>query len=150
VVLAQLERDIRFVFCAERSQAASIERLAISLRERVANPVEVVQPNSLIAFTEWIANAHCVLSMESGGAHLATALNKRAVMIVGGGHIGYFAPWKRSNRQEWVHLRLDCFGCDWLCNQPYVRCIHDIPAAKVGEAIRRVWTSSAEEVVAAT
>jgi ADP-heptose:LPS heptosyltransferase len=136
VAEAELGKEIRIVICGEKSQEAFLERLGSSLRLKVQNRVEVVLPGTLTEFTEWIARASCVLSMESAGAHLAAALDKRAVLILGGGHFGYFAPWVRSARQRWVFHRMPCYGCDWQCCQPYIQCIHDISATEVAAALR--------------
>lgn len=144
LIAAALPDSIPFVICGEDRQTDALMALASEIRSRLQNPVQLAQPVGLVEFVECVARARSVCSMDSAAAHIATALDHSGVFILGGGHMGHFAPWKRSIRQEWLHLRLDCFGCDWQCNQPYVRCIHDIPATTLGAAIRRVWTSSGE------
>src|SRR5207302_9318528 len=106
--------------------------------------IEVLQSAGLAGFADRVARARCIFSMDSAAAHIATALDKPGVFILGGGHFGYFAPWARSARQRWVFNRMNCYGCDWQCRHAYVKCIHDIPAESVATALRQVWSLAAE------
>ena len=85
--------------------------------------------------TERLRTALCgsrlVLSAETGTAHMATALDAPLVAFLGGGHIGWFAPWARSRRQHWVTEPVACQGCSWYCHRPSVECLTGIPVGRV-------------------
>jgi len=139
---AQLPPAARVIVCGEISRSNALNSLAAMLRNAMGNVVEVVQPPDLISFLQWIAGARCVLAMESAAAHVATALDKPGVFILGGGHFGYFAPWQRSHRQRWLYNPLECFGCKWECRQPYVQCIADLPSDLIGKELKEIWNLS--------
>lgn len=105
-------------------RAEDIRALADRLRAAKAAP-EVTAHTGLTpaAFVERIASAHAVVTVESAAAHLATALDKPAVVLMGGGHFGQFGPWGDGVRQHWVHEPLPCRGCGWRCTQPSVQCL---------------------------
>src|SRR5204862_3297533 len=81
------------------SAATELARLAEALRARAPGPVELAAGDSFGEFVARLARAGAVLAAESGPGHLATALDKRAVIAVGGGLHGLCAPWRRSARQ---------------------------------------------------
>jgi len=92
-----------------------------------------------------IAGARLVVGSETGGLHIAAALAKPSVCILGGGHYGRYVPY----RTETPDARplpvaaahpMPCFGCDWACiykvppDQPKP-CIAGISAEAVWQAI---------------
>jgi ADP-heptose:LPS heptosyltransferase len=98
--------------------------------------VEVLVCHTLAELLRALASSEVLLAAETGPAHLATAMDKPVVGVIGGGHFGWFAPWIRSGRQQWVAERLDCFGCDWRCKYNEPRCIEGIPIRKIGDALK--------------
>ena len=73
-----------------------------------------------------VSMATAVLCMDSSTAHMAGALSRPAVVILGGGHPGIFAPWGADRRFRWVQHRLPCYGCNWVCVFDKPICIRDI------------------------
>lgn len=120
-----------------RSRTTDLERLAARLRSE-ANHAEVAVATDLPLpeFVRRIGHSRGVITVESAAAHLATALDKPAVVVTGGGHFGRFAPWGDGVIQHWVTHSLDCFGCDWHCRHPQVRCLTELPAVAVADALR--------------
>jgi ADP-heptose:LPS heptosyltransferase len=88
-------------------------------------------PDSLSSYIEMIANAYAVLTVDTATAHIATALDKPTVVLLGGGHFDSFGPWFRSSKQTWVYNKLPCYGCEWFCTRDYVECIQDIQAKEI-------------------
>ena len=142
VVLAGLPPTIPLVICGEAAVAAALDQFAALIRPRLPNPVRVVSNVGLLEFVKMVAGACGVISMDSAAAHIATALDRKGVFILGGGHYGVFAPWARSERQQWLNVPLPCYGCNWNCNQPYIRCIQDVTPASVAQALRQVWNQT--------
>ena len=90
-----------------------------------------------------ISLAQAVLCMETSHAHMAGAVGTPAVVILGGGHHSYFAPWGESPTFRWLTNRLPCFGCNWVCSQPRPICIQDIPPAVIARNLAEVLQLSA-------
>ncbi len=93
---------------------------------------------SLDGLIDAVAASRLVLSVETATAHLAAALDRPLVALLGGGHFNWFAPWQRSPRQRWVTNRVPCFGCNWLCVQSEPVCFTQIPPKAVEEAMEQV------------
>lgn len=101
--------------------------------------VEILATPSLALFLTAIAEAGAVLTMETGTAHIATALDKPTVVLIGGGNYGNVAPWSRSEKQHWVTHRMECFGCHFHCIYPEPYCLRKIPSKDIAEALLAVW-----------
>jgi ADP-heptose:LPS heptosyltransferase len=129
------------VFCGPSRNRDKLEIFRAALG-RIDVATELAMPDTITEATEIIAGAGAVLAMESGPAHIATALDKRAVLILGGGHYGYFAPWGNPLRQKWVRHPLACYNCGWHCPFPSTECITRIPAAEVATAFQQIMKSS--------
>lgn len=116
-------------------QEKRFAELAAWLVERGVEGVRVV----VCGTTEDLRNAlrlsRLVLSAETGTAHMATALDAPLVAFLGGGHIGWFAPWSRGERQRWVTHAVSCQGCLWSCSQPTPICLTGIAEERACEAI---------------
>ena len=116
---------------------SELEQFATDLRATGADAI-VTSDAPPLEFARHVAHARRVLTVESAAAHLAVALDKPAMIVLGGGHYGWFAPWGGSSRQRWVHHPLDCYGCNWQCRRPRVECLLDLPATAVAQSIREV------------
>jgi hypothetical protein len=140
IALAKLPPHAEVRICGEESVKGELENLAASITRRSGhNNVRLVCPGSVLGLAEEIAASQCVLTMESAGAHLATALDKPAVIILGGGHFGLFSPWQNSARQRWLWRETDCYNCDWECRHSRPLCITGIPAERIGACIHELW-----------
>ena len=138
---AGLPADTRIVVCAEPVRRGDMESLARSLRTATPHTIELVHPSGLVPFVELVGQARLVIAMESAAAHISAAMDKLAVSVIGGGHYGFFAPWVKSHRQAWLHLPMDCYGCDWQCRYEQARCITNIPPAELASAVACRWNS---------
>ena len=113
-------------------------RLAEYGRELAGFPVSVVTPADVPQFAALLADAAWVLSAETAAAHLATALDRPAVVLLGGGHFGQCGPWTRSARQRWLTHPLPCFDCAWACPHPEPWCLTRLTPEEVGAALAAV------------
>jgi ADP-heptose:LPS heptosyltransferase len=129
---AQAHEGIRLVFAGSASQRAALEDLAAKT-EPPRNEVHVAAGTR--AFARLVGGARAVLTMDSAGAHLAAALDKPAVILLGGGHPGKFGPWG-GPRQQWLTHPLPCYGCSWHCIHPTTLCLTQIEPARIAEALR--------------
>jgi hypothetical protein len=63
-----------------------------------------------------IASAKLIITNETGAAHIAAALGRPAVTILGGGHFNRFLPYPIENHcVRSAYQRMDCYGCNWRC-----------------------------------
>lgn len=80
---------------------AFLNMLANTLPESTSQH-SIVIPDNLQGFIDLLAGADCVFTVDTAAAHAATALNCRTMVLFSGLHQGMFAPWKRSDRQQWI------------------------------------------------
>lgn len=121
------------------TRAEELGRLAARLRQEAGRTqTSVATDLPPLEFVARLARARGIVTVESAAAHLATALDRPATVVTGGGHFGCFAPWGEPGRQHWVFNALPCYGCDWACPFPTVRCLADLPADSVAAAMRRM------------
>jgi ADP-heptose:LPS heptosyltransferase len=127
---------IHVVLTGSKAQASELGRYAGALKARLpTSRVEVIHPTSLPALLTLVAKSSIVAATESSIAHMAVALDQHALLLIGGGHFGWFAPWSRSPKQIWLTNKMPCFGCNWHClfSEPY--CITKIMSTKVTDAM---------------
>lgn len=115
-----------------------LEELRRQLDSRTGLSVELLPAGSVVEFGRAIARARAVLTVDTGAAHLATALDKPTVVIHNGVHFGEFGPWCRSARQRWLVHSLPCFGCGGQCSYPQPACIHRVEPGTVADALATV------------
>lgn len=100
--------------------------------------ISPVTTKSLEEYFSRIAKGGLIISADSAAAHVATALDKRALLFLGGGHYGDYAPWQRSSRQKWLTHHTDCFGCGWKCVHPEPYCLSSIRTDDILSAFENV------------
>jgi ADP-heptose:LPS heptosyltransferase len=96
---------------------------------------EIVETPNLEALLGELSSSRAVFCIDSGPAHLALALGRPTVVLLGGGHPGVFGPWQRNARQTWLTKPMDCYGCDWYCTQPEPYCMTEIDPAATARAL---------------
>jgi len=92
-------------------------------------------------FTEALRYADVVLGPDAGGIHIAIALRRPTVAVVGGGHYGRFLPWGDPVMNRVVTRRLDCFGCGWRCVRASTECVVTVGADEVAAEIDTILRS---------
>jgi ADP-heptose:LPS heptosyltransferase len=131
------ETGLRIRLSASRQDADRAELLKAELCAQ-GTAVDPVMQTSLLDHLEDISGSAVVLSAETGTAHLATALDLPTVVLLGGGHFGLCAPWRKSKRQEWLSHPVPCFHCNWRCHHPEPFCLTGIAAIEIRAAVQRV------------
>lgn len=81
-----------------------------------------------------------VLGADTAPLHIATALRKPTVGIMGGGHYGRFYPWGNNALNRVANLPMDCYGCNWQCRYSTIRCVQEITPATVAAELAIVMT----------
>jgi len=75
--------------------------------------VNLCGETSLFQAMDIIKNAKLIVGVDTGLAHMACALDKDNIILVGGGHPGRFFPYHRKTIL--VRKEMDCYGCNWRC-----------------------------------
>ena len=135
----RLPKGSQIILCGSVGQKEDLCRLRERILLQCDCKCQVGLPDTVANLAELVANARCVLTIESAVAHIATALDKPTVIILGGGHYGHFAPWRRSERQRWLTNPVNCFHCEWNCIHKTPICIHGIPPETVAEHLQAAW-----------
>ena len=84
-----------------------------------------------------ILAADLFLGVDTGPAHLALALGKPAVVVLGGGDYGRFFPYGKSRV---VTHPMECFQCHWECIYDRALCLHDILPDEVVREVLEITT----------
>jgi len=92
---------------------------------------------SLEELSREILAADLFLGVDTGPAHLALALGKPAVVVLGGGDYGRFFPYGKSRV---VTHPMNCFQCHWECRYDRALCLHDIPPDEVVREVLEIAT----------
>jgi ADP-heptose:LPS heptosyltransferase len=103
---------------------------------RLVLPAEVRDlrgQTTLEELAQEIVQADLFLGVDTGPAHLALALGKPTVVVLGGGDYGRFFPYGKARV---VTRQMDCFQCHWECRYDRALCLHDIPP---GDIVKEVF-----------
>jgi ADP-heptose:LPS heptosyltransferase len=86
---------------------------------------------NLIELSALMSYGKICITMDSGPAHIAVAVNAPLICVIGGGHYKRFFPYGDSNRFRAVTEELDCFYCNWRCKFSKPFCVQDISVTTV-------------------
>ncbi|WP_158240826.1 glycosyltransferase family 9 protein [Telmatospirillum siberiense] len=85
--------------------------------------INLVCQTTLPEALDIIADAHAVVSNETGPAHMAVMLGTPAVIVIGGGHFGNFVPYPPElcpPNIHWIYEPMDCYHCFYNCTKRLV------------------------------
>ena len=111
-----LEKGYRVVLVGsmeEKSSAAIIDAYASK-----PDVIDMIGRTSLPELLDLMKHAACVLSNDTGPAHLSIALGAPTVVVVGGGHFGSFVPYPPEvtpDNARFVFRKMECYHCFWRC-----------------------------------
>jgi len=81
--------------------------------------IDLIGATSMPELLDILKHAACVISNDTGPAHLAIALGAPTVVVVGGGHFGSFVPYPEAARPphaRFVFEEMPCYHCFWRCH----------------------------------
>ena len=105
--------------------------------------IDLIGTTGLPELLDTLNHAACVISNDTGPAHLSIALGTPTVVIVGGGHFGSFVPYPEDAtpvHARFVFEEMSCYHCFWRCHKRESKydvfpCISEIDDAKVWNAV---------------
>ena len=91
---------------------------------------------SLLESASLVYHSKLSIGTETSFSHIACAVEKPNITILGGGHFGRFLPY--SNLSSIVYMPLECYNCNWQCKYDTPYCITEIDPKIITEAINDV------------
>lgn len=97
-----------------------------------------------------LKHAQLAIVNESGIAHFAPFVGTKAIVLLGGGHFGWFMPYGTNMFEavcpRAVYRSMECYGCDWKCK-------FDVPRGSAVPCLDRistdeVWAAVTEAAIA--
>ena len=82
--------------------------------------IDLIGKTSVPELLDVLNHATCVISNDTGPAHLSIALETPTVVVVGGGHFGSFVPYPREicpPNAKFAFEEMPCYHCFWRCNK---------------------------------
>jgi ADP-heptose:LPS heptosyltransferase len=113
-----LQRGLKVVFVGNPDEQGDGAIIADLVREN--GVIDLTGKTSLDQLLDLMAHAALVVSNDTGPAHLAIALDRATVVIVGGGHFGSFVPYPDEVAPvgaRFVYQEMECYHCLWRCHK---------------------------------
>jgi len=128
----------KVVLLGSAGDAAVCDEVAAALRKNgnVTALVNLAGKTEVRQMIECVRRCDLLITQETAALHIATALRKPVAGIVGGGHFGRFYPWGDASTSRPVHKPMSCYGCNWDCKYPTMRCIQEISPADAAGTLR--------------
>ncbi|MDP6173519.1 MAG: glycosyltransferase family 9 protein, partial [Rhodospirillales bacterium] len=113
--------------------------------------IDLIGRTSLSELMDIMAHAACVISNDTGPAHIGIGLGAPTVVIVGGGHFGSFVPYSADvapPNARFVFHEMPCYHCFWRCDKRPSKfdvfpCIDEVGEEKVWSALEDLLPQSA-------
>ena len=98
---------------------ADINRAAVGEFQKVYWPksIDLAGKTSLSELIGLVRESLFVFANDTSVVHLAVALRKPSICIVGGGQFGAFARYGYPDINHWLWQKTDCYFDDWRCNR---------------------------------
>jgi len=110
------------------------------------NVVNLAGKTSVLQLVECIRACDIFLCPDAAPLHIATALRKPVVGMVGGGHFGRFYPWGDPKLSRVINKTMECYGCNWECKYESMRCVQEISPADAARELRSLFQKSAGQI----
>jgi len=122
-------KNLGFALLGGNNDIAICRELELCLRQLDGKRtvVNLAGQTSVLQLIECIRKCDVVFCPDAAPLHIATALRKPVLGVMGGGHGSRFYPWGDPNLSRVVRKNMDCYGCNWECKYQTMRCIQEIP-----------------------
>ncbi len=122
--------NISVLINGSQQQRAKSIRLIKQVGER-KNIFNLAGQYSLMQSAALLEKCDLFIGNDSGFTHIAKALGKNMIALIGGGSFGLFFPYIKRENEYLLYNNVDCMGCEWRCILRRRTCIEDISAEKV-------------------
>ena len=111
---------------------------ALAGHPAVASATNLCGRSTIREMVEGLRRCDAVLAADSAALHVAIALGRPSVGILGGGHYGRFLPWGDPAIHRICNVTMACYGCNWACPFSVTRCVAEIPPEAVARELGTV------------
>lgn len=112
------------------------KKLGDLIQTRTEVPIiKLIGKTSLPELATLYKRASYYIGSESGPLHISMAVGTPTICIMGGGHPFRFYPYGNLKKFRTVYQEMTCYGCNWKCIYPEVRCIQEISFKMVKKEI---------------
>jgi ADP-heptose:LPS heptosyltransferase len=134
--LGDVTLDVVLFGTSRNADVCSAVDAAISGCAGVRSVTNLAGATTVAQLVEGLRRADAVLSVDAAPLHIATALRRPVVGILGGGHFGRFFPWGDPATTWVANQPMDCYWCKWRCRYETPRCIEEIPPTSIADPLR--------------
>lgn len=123
------------VLLGTNEQRETIESIAQNDRKHIFNlagKLSVLESASIVKI------ADLFIGNDSGFTHIAKALKKNYIGIIGGGCYGIFFPYNMAKHDNLFFHELECFGCEWRCIYDTPYCISEVTVDQVYQRVEQI------------
>jgi len=120
--------DVKILLLGTPQQKASFDHIALVDREKIIN---LAGKLSIVESAAIVKHSVLFIGNDSGFTHIAKALRKKLIGIIGGGGNGLFFPYSVTDHESYLFHQLDCFGCEWKCYRDKPYCMHNVTVEQV-------------------
>ncbi len=124
--------------------SSSEKHLSRKFKELYAGKcVDLVGQINIEEVASVIKDSFLLLSNDTGPAHIAVALKKPSITILGGGQFGMISLYGYTDINKWIYKEQDCFGDNWRCThrtrkgEP-TKCISSVPVVDVVNSLQQL------------
>lgn len=93
---------------------------------------------SILESAAIVKHVDLFIGNDSGFTHIAKALGKKFIGIIGGGCYGLFFPYSETPNERLLYHQLDCFGCEWRCHLEKPYCVQKVTVEQVYNAVQQL------------
>lgn len=143
-----LDAGYRIVIVGGRDERPGDYRSRFGDRDDI---FDLIGQTDLPRLLDIMKHAACVVSNDTGPAHLSIALETPTVVVVGGGHFGSFVPYPvevAPPNVRFVFRKMECYHCFWRCHKRRSKvdvfpCISGVGHDEVWDAVTELMPSVA-------
>ncbi|MGL5278850.1 MAG: glycosyltransferase family 9 protein [Cetobacterium sp.] len=158
-VLKKIPKEIDLVFCGTEQELKLYQKLE-KIYVLKNKKINLIGKTTLVESINIIKNSKFVIGNDSGPVHIAAALKKPSICILGGGmDIGRFFPYKFSDEKSEekkyflprvIYEEKKCFGCGWKCKYKTKKsdswpCISEVSLEKIQNELEKILQKGSEK-----
>jgi len=131
-------QNLSFVLLGGKNEIDICRDLELCMRQLDGknSVVNLAGKTSVLQLIECMRRCDLLLCPDAAPMHIAAALRKPVLGVMGGGHGARFHPWGDPNLARVVRKTMDCYGCNWNCKYETFRCIQEITPADAARELR--------------
>ena len=134
-----MEKEYRVVIVGGPGERSGDHRPRFGSDARI---IDLTGKTTVPELLDILKHAACVISNDTGPAHLSIALETPTVVVVGGGHFGSFVPYPEEVCPPYVRFafeEMSCYHCFWRCPKRATKfdvfpCVSGVEVGKVMDA----------------